>query len=795
MAKRGTFQHASRASATSSAMARVFVAACGAAVTVTAAAVYLNTLDAPFLYDDEFYIEKNPYLQGPDAWYIVWVRPYAPDVARWLYRPVAALSYAVNYRIGGLDPAGYHAVNIALHAAASGLVFALLWRLTAHPFAALAGGLLFAVHPVHTEAVAWVVGRADVLAALFVVVMALVHLAAPAIPGLRAVFAVHAAYFLALGSKEYTVTAPAVLLLCDLLVARYSWAQLRARLLRYYPSFALVLGAFLALRAVALGGENVSLAENVTAFAGATVNERLGTAFMVLGYYLWLLVAPFGLRVEYDFTKLSGVAQPLALLGLAAVAATLAAAFVVRRRLPLVALGIGWIWLALLIVSNVPFSIGTMIAERFLYWPSVGLVIIVAALWAWADAVWKKPSGVRTAGQVCAVGVLCLFAALTVARNQDWRDAERFWKATIAAAPKGHKAYNNLANIYLDRKDHAAAEPLLRKAVAAKGDDPLYRSNWGISLNALGATEEAKAQFEAALRLKPDHSAALYNLANWYLAVGDASTALVYYDRAEQAGKRDAALAVNRGNAYKTLGRYAEAEANYRAALRHGTHDLEAYTNLGAMWIDMGRPADAVALLEPLKSRFGAQEGFAANLAIAQRRLQEAATRREQLAQAEQHYREGVRLAEQGRDAEAEAAYLRALELAPAFAEAWTNLGILAANRGDLDVAIERYEKALAASPQLANAHYNLAVALQRRGKAGDDERAEAALRATLAADERHPYAYTLLGTILERSGRLEEARMAYHRALDVAPDEPYSERAARALARLAAAAVEPATP
>jgi hypothetical protein len=407
----------------------------GVLVAGVALAAYHNALACGFVLDDYHYILENPSLLKVGA---LFSRAYVSAGVSF-YRPLATATFAFDRALFGAWAPAYHAQNVLWHVIASLAFLALARRLLPSTAAATTAALLFAVHPLHTEAVTGIVGRTELMAAAFVLVGARAHL-----DGQWAL-----ALACALASplcKESGVTLPLVALIAD--AHGRGW---RASTRRAWP-FALPLALYAALRLHA----GVTLPQPSTYFAIATWAQGFWTPVDVVGRDLLLMVWPHPLSADYSYAALplsTGITAPRTALTVAGLAAL---AFAARRCRPL-GLGLALVAVTLLPVSNLIVRIGVLMAERVLYLPSVGVCLIAGSAYAAARS--------RTKPLVTGALVVTL-ASLTVARNLDWDNPFVLWRDTVEKVPQSGLAHANLALSYwtLGERDRARAE--LRTAIA-----------------------------------------------------------------------------------------------------------------------------------------------------------------------------------------------------------------------------------------------------------------------------------------------------------------------------------------
>jgi tetratricopeptide (TPR) repeat protein len=528
-----------------------------------------------------------------------------PEPQDRLYRPVTKLSFLFNYAVLGnqSNPDGYHALNVALHMANVGLVFALALQLFGIPWPAFFAACLWAVHPAGPDAVANLAGRADLLAALGVLGALLIYARIGAgrarpLTGALAIFALAA---LSVCSKENGGVLAGLMLLWDLVHGFGGRAGLRRRIPAYAGAAAALL-LFLVLRTHAYQGlpmPVLAIFDNPLLAAGFW--EARWTAVKIVGMDLWLLVFPVRLAADRSFNEipLAGAADPAAWASLLLVTAILGAVIARRRREPLLFWAAGLFGIALLPVSNLVVLIGAPMAERFLYLPSVGFAIAVAAL-AYRFA---RP---RTAALFLGAAIV-LFAARTLARNPDWDNDLALTRHDVAAAPRSsrlHAMYGEFlfqtgstANI-----DRAIAEeetawallaplpPAVSYAVIPSSLGRLY----GIKGDMAGPATPQGAMWHAKA------------LAMAERAVAIATATQQRFDDVQLRAGKPLPRRLSYQNVfaftaigYRTAGRYAEAIGSYRRALAIAPANPEYYAGIADSYTSMGDfGAAAVTILE-----------------------------------------------------------------------------------------------------------------------------------------------------------------------------------------------------
>lgn len=535
---------------------------------------FLNGLTAGFTFDDGAIVRDNPRLAGPEKVGEIFTTHYfgGPLATGKNFRPVVLLSYAVQRWTTGTDPFPLHLVNVLLHAATTLFLAAWLLALGMPRGPSLAAAALFAVVPIHAEAVTGIVGRAELLVALLVFLSALLFLRATEGPRLRRLAYAGAvgAFFVALFTKEHAVVLPGVVLLGELL-RRGTDEPLAARLRRKaLPAAGLLapLAAFVAVRALFVGS---GLVAKGSAFFELDNPLVLLPAPLRASNGLWLLLryasktlVPVGLSADHSAHALplaTSLADPLALAGLLGVAALAALAVLSIRGLPLVALGLGLFLGAFFPTSNVPFPIGTIFAERLAYLPSAGLLAAVAGGVA---ALPRASAGFRRAVLVIA---LVTYAATTVERNEVFRSDETLFADLLAKVPRSARARYNAAWLAWGLGETTVARSNLEKAIALF---PRHYDAWAL-LGLVAAKErrfdEAREAATEALRIKPDYEIGWRTLAKVEEEAGRLDAAEEALDDGLKRFPRSLPLLRRRAALLLARGRAAESAEAWRTAI------------------------------------------------------------------------------------------------------------------------------------------------------------------------------------------------------------------------------------
>lgn len=449
----------------------------GAVVFAVAACLYLPTIGYQFAYDDVRIIADNPLLHSLYNWREIISSPWWENA---LYRPLTSLTLAADWSLGGGRPALFHLSNLLLHAIASLLVYRLAYRLFGGAVA-LVAALVFAVHPVHVEAVANVVGRAEVLATLFTVLAVLLYAAdgdlaargeARSLRRRLTSFGTLAAALCAFASKESAFALPALLLLIDWWCARRANEQFATRIRRHLALWSTCVGVtvvWLWLRAVIIGDVAGTVA--APGLEGLGLVDRTLAMLPVAIQYARLLFFPARLSADYspDFLPLTTGFSLRLVAGALVIAAALFMAVAARRRQPGITFSIVWIGLSLFIVSNILVPTGIALAERTLYLASVGACLFVGLAW---DRLFAR---IPAAAVAAALLAITAGGARTLTRASIWRNNDTLFPQLVRDAPGSYRGYWVAGMLAYKAGDPRGGEKLVRKGLLVY---PLVGAMW-----------------------------------------------------------------------------------------------------------------------------------------------------------------------------------------------------------------------------------------------------------------------------------------------------------------------------
>ncbi len=521
--------------------------------------VYANSLGNQFTLDDELYITGNPQVTR-----FSWPGLLAPNRTTNVFRPLSFLTFAFNWAIGP-HPFGFHVLNLLLHAAVVVLLYFLfraLLRDNAYgPTIALVAAALFAVHPIHTEAVTSIVGRPELLATGFLFTAWLLHLHDRQILALLC-------FALALLSKESAAVLLPLVLVGDYALGK--WKPL-PRYAGIATLTAIYLGLLWRVQGGRFGQRVISPLDNP--LGNLPAPWRILNAVRVAWKYLALQLYPHVLSCDYSFNEIPIFKDwrhtlPAAIAAAAVVGLWLWA--IARRKGEWILAG-GIYFAGFTTTSNILIPTGTILGERLAYLPSAGICLLAAAVWARLFAEAERKDQQKWAVAVLAA-VVALLGARSIFRNRDWKDNETLFASAIRAVPNSAKAHNNLGLLYLNERQQDRAQREFETVLRIYPGYPDTLASYGLLNFQRGDYKDAQWMMQQALdtstRDDPNYDFMAVNLAGLWMQTGDNFDAIDLLNREISESPGYARAWANRAVIRYRLGQPAAARADAEAALR-----------------------------------------------------------------------------------------------------------------------------------------------------------------------------------------------------------------------------------
>ena len=671
----------------------------GVLVAVVTFGVFSPALRFEFVnWDDNLYVYQNPRLHPLTFQNILWLFTH-PYFLSWT--PLALLSHAVDLKIWGANPFGHHLTNIVLHSANAVFVFclALTFRVTGEqqngennlkgkivtssmPATIIIGcavaALLFSLHPLRAESVAWVSDRKDLLCMFFMLLSTILFLSDrnKKEESRATYFVVLILYVLALGTKSVAAVLPAVFILIDVLVFERKFLR---GIKSQVPFIVLGIVTVTVAHVAAAGGEKNFLFEN------KSVWEFLAYPFTTLVFYLRSTFVPMDLAPVYvNDSFLPSNIFALLIAPVIILAISFFCWMKYKRGNPYWILGWGTFILFLVPTMVGIFSGIQPVADRYTYPASIGLCLLAGAGVEYTAR--KNSASLATLASLC---VLVLLSYGTLRQIKNWRDSLSLWSYTVPLSPF-HFAYNNLGMAQLDKTMIDEAIDSFKHAINTR---PAYGEAWcnlGIAFHKKGEPEKAIASYKQAIVVQPTHLDSYTNLGTEYLDKGMPDSAIAVYSRALEVNPSFAQAHYNIGQVLVKQQRYPDAIQEFKAALALDASLADCWYNLGVAY-------------ERVPDRANAIECYTQAIALRADYL-------------DAYLNMGGLYSAQSQPDKAIETFARALAIAPTSPEVFYNLGYVLFSVGDKQRARNAFEKAIQYNPSYAEAYHNLGVLFNEAG-------------------------------------------------------------------------------
>jgi tetratricopeptide (TPR) repeat protein len=651
-------------------------------------------------WDDPNYVTESPFIDliEKGKW-----SPYFTENHMGNYHPLSLISLSLDYQSGKFNPLPYHRTNLVLHILNTFLVFLLLYRLIGNSYTAFFTAVLFGVHPIHAESVAWIAERKDVLFTFFFL-FALWFYTGYSKSNNYLLYGLSLLFFVgSLLSKGMAVSLAPTLVLIDYFYGR-NLKSARV-ILEKVPFFllAIVFGC-VAIYAQSLGPDTEGIPDY-------NLFKRLVFAGFASSQYLLKLLWPYDLVAFYPYPKAE---IPFSYcVAFFAVAGLLTGIVVYFRTSKVVLFGIFFFLLNIVLVLQLLPVGRAIMADRYAYIPSIGvfLLLVYAIEQLWVNWSWKVAGATLLTIYAFALGVY------NYHHVQVWKDSFSLWNYAIAHLPSD-VAYNNRGVEYNKNGEYTKAIDDFTKSLELNSAHKEAYNNLGVALSNLGRNKEALEAYTNALKIHPTYVNALYNRGNAHAKLNDAEAALKDYDQVLRLDPGYLGVYNNRGLVLKSLGRLKEALEDFDTVIALDPYNADAYSNRSLVKLALN---DAMGAAEDNKKALSINPGKTANYltsGIAKCKISDFKGALEDfntaaslnpfdkeifLNRAITYYHiQSFELALKDYD--------RALELDSTYGEAYLNRGILNANTGNAKAALSDYTKAARYIPQNPLVYGNRAI-------------------------------------------------------------------------------------
>lgn len=478
---------------------------------------YFNSLSGKFIWDDFYLIVSNPIIKNISNIGKIFATELLPNSN--YYRPIQTLTYLFDYHIYNLNFWGYHLTSLIIHIVNSLIVFLLIKKITANHITAVITSLFFVCAPIHSEAVAYISGRADLLSAFFVLLSFLFYTK-------QKIVAALILFILALFSREGTLVLPCIFIVYDFLAMD---RKARCNNRKYYTYFFLIILAYALLRMTVLNLPQKNIFLNTRICFNIGFIARLATFIKGIITYLGIIVYSINFHLDRAFLVASNFYNFYTIIFLSI---TLFISLVIKKIKSggwLIIFGISWFLIFLFPQSNFIFPL--TIAEHFLYLPSLGFFLVLAVI---IEKLWHKRKQLVT---VLLILGIFYYSFITISYNINWRDPLNFYRWTLKFSPGNNRMRYLLGNYYAEMGMVDLALEEYKKAIALDNQPqeyktkidlsffkankkflPVFHHNLGVMLASKGLIKEAAEEYKKAIAIKPDLAESYNDLGCLYIS-------------------------------------------------------------------------------------------------------------------------------------------------------------------------------------------------------------------------------------------------------------------------------------
>jgi len=533
-------------------------------ISISCIAVYSNSLKNPFVWDDEILIARNSYIRSFNNISKILTSPLVRSyrAKTFFYRPIQELSYALDFHFWKLNPFGYHLTNTLLHMINAIFIFFIIKEITKEYLISLFTSLLFTVHPIHTQAVTYISGRADLLAAFFLLLSFLCYIKSLYILSFFP-------FLLALFSKEYTIIFPLILIFYNLTFNKeklnlFFWVK------NWFP-FTIFTFIYLYYRSLSLKFYDYKL--GVAFFEDLLL--RIFSIGKVIFIYFGLLIYPANLHMERFLSLPQSFLEISYLLSFIGLLAIIALLFISYKRSKRVGFFLSWFFVFLLPMLNI-LKLDTLIAEHWVYLASVGIFTIFVIAFK---------NIIRTKFLFCLslIFLIIFYGSFTIKRNVEWSDKILFIKLTLEAVPNSIRVNYLYGQFLLEEGLYPQAIVQFKKLIVLKPDESDSYNILGVAYLRNKNLKKAKSCFEESIKLDIRYADPLNNLGLIYLKENNDKLAYKHFQKALAINPKNLIALNNLGVCYKKMGGKDLAEKTWKQVISIDPLNQQARYNLRQM--------------------------------------------------------------------------------------------------------------------------------------------------------------------------------------------------------------------
>lgn len=532
---------------------------------------YSNTFKNEFVFDDLSLIINNYDIRSFSNIPNFFTTPSHAN----LYRPVRSILYTLTYSIWGLNTFGYHLNSLIFHILNTTMVYFIASSLLKNKKLGFIASLIFALHPIHTERITNMSAGFDQFGILMYLISFYLYILHSQHPKKSYLIASIFAFAVGIFSSEELVTLPVILFLYNLC---FNKTNLKEKI-KFYVPYVLIGIIFFLIRLKVIG----KIGRAMDYFTGSLYSNIITTIPIILKY-IKLLIMPYPLSLEYTPVLYYSILNPVVLISLFALIAIIY--FTVKSKSHIIIFSVFFFFITLMPFLNL-IPLYTLMAERYLYIPSIAFCILAALLFGkLSDLNARK---IKAIVLIILILILISFSYITLKRNSDWKNSMTLFTKGVETAPKSTRAHDNLGFAYQEEKQYDKALEQYKIAIELEPENYWAHGNLGTTYAELGKYDLAIQELQTAILLNPEYYKALTNLGLAYYKTKDYESALKYLKKAVEMHPGFSKSHNDLGIVYAQTGDYESAIKEFQKAIKIYKGYKDAHYNLGVVYVKINQ--------------------------------------------------------------------------------------------------------------------------------------------------------------------------------------------------------------
>lgn len=554
---------------------------------------YSNTFSNEFVWDDELFVVENMHIREWEN-----IPSFFTELVDGLYRPLRTLWYTVVFHIFGLNTFGYHLNSLLLHTIATFLAYGIISALTEKKTVGFLSALLFALHPMHTERVTGITAGFDLLGIVFMLSAFYLYILHAKANRHGSSLSIYILYILGILSNEEALALPLLIIAYHIAFGSHGIKSAFQRWKSYIP-YAVILALYFAFRIFGFTG----ISRPVVGYVGGSFYITFINTLKVFALYPWLLIFPYPLILDRQTELYYSILSLPILVSILFLLFSLWLLYYFYKKDKIIFFGMAWFWITLLIFTNI-FPTHTLMAERYLYIPSIGFCMILGYIaYNIYNASVKginriSPLAWKSIIAIIFISILVAYSAITVQRNAEWKNTEVMWSKVMKQNPRSSSAYGYLAGIAEQKGDLKTAMAYFHKAIELNPQDDRTYTNLGVIYAKLGDYKKAEELIKQTIQRQPTYYIAYDLLALVYQRQNKVEDAVKIIGVGIKVYPNYYKFYNTLGIIYSKSGNLEESIKNFEKSIQINRHYANAYYNLGLVYLSVNQTSKAKELIK-----------------------------------------------------------------------------------------------------------------------------------------------------------------------------------------------------